>query len=214
MKVFVKTMDDGRVIEAPKVYKNISNFNKSKRIMEMHGFVEHVKAYSKTTGEIKYVLPEKWRYNKAHYTEMVYLGSDYEWNSTEECWKMKLDVAKEHKLVEIRNATNDYMRELKKGFSDAEMETWSRQENGVKLLSENVESTEYDAQWVKALAQTRGISLEEQMQRISYASNLMNEYAYRLVGYQQSLEDKINAATTVEEVQNIKFEITGGVNHE
>lgn len=214
MKVFVKTMDDGRVIEAPKVYKNISNFNKSKRIMELHGFVEHVKGYSKTTGEVKYVLPEKWRYNKAYYTEMVYLGSEYEWNSTEGCWKMKLSVAKEYKLVEIRNATNDYMRELKKGFSDAEMETWARQENGVKLLSENVDSTEYDAQWVKALAQTRGISLEEQMQRISYASNLMNEYAYRLIGYQQSLEDKINAATTVEEVQNIKFEITGGVNHE
>jgi hypothetical protein len=89
------------------------------------------------------------------------------------------------------------------------METWSRQENGVKLLSENVESTEYDAQWVKALAQTRGISLEEQMQRIAYASNMMNEYAYRLVGYQQSLEDKINAATTLEEVQEIRFDIQG-----
>ena len=100
------------------------------------------------------------------------------------------------------------MKQLKKGFSDAEMETWSRQENGVKLLSENVESTEYDAQWVKALAATRGISLEEQMQRIAYASNMMNEYAYRLVGYQQSLEDKINAATTLEEVQEIRFEIT------
>ena len=207
MKVFVKVMDDGRVIEAPKVYKNISNFNKSKKLMELHGFIEHIKAYSKNTGEIKYVTPEKWRYNKAYYTETPYQGSDYEWNSTEECWKMKLSVAKEHKLVEIRNATNDYMRELKKGFSDAEMETWSRQENGVKLLSENVESTEYDAQWVKALAQTRGISLEEQMQRISYASNLMNEYAYLLVGYQQNLEDRINAATTLEEVEIINFEL-------
>lgn len=70
-------------------------------------------------------------------------------------------------------------------------------------------SEEYDAQWVKALAATRGISLEEQLQRISYASNMMNEYAYRLVGYQQSLEDKINAATTLEEVQEIRFDIQG-----
>ena len=59
------------------------------------------------------------------------------------------------------------------------------------------------------MAATRGISLEEQMQRIAYASNMMNEYAYRLVGYQQSLEDKINAATTLEEVQEIKFDIQG-----
>lgn len=45
------------------------------------------------------------------------------------------------------------------------------------------------------------------MQRIAYASNLMNEYAYRLVGYQQSLEDKTSAATTLEELSEIKFEI-------
>jgi hypothetical protein len=101
------------------------------------------------------------------------------------------------------------MKQLKTGFSDAEMETWARQENGVKLLTENIDSQEYDALWVKSLAAARGISLEEQMQRISYASNMMNEYAYRLVGYQQSLEDKINAATTLEEVQEIRFDIQG-----
>jgi hypothetical protein len=37
---------------------------------------------------------------------------------------------------------------------------------------------------------------------------MMDEYAYRLVGYQQSLEDKINAATTVDEVIEIRFNIT------
>ena len=99
------------------------------------------------------------------------------------------------------------MKELKKNFSDAEVQTWFRQENGLKLLSADINSEEYDAKWVKALATVRGISLEEQMQRITYASNMMNEYAYRLVGYQQKLEDMINAATTVEEVQQIKFSI-------
>lgn len=87
------------------------------------------------------------------------------------------------------------------------METWSRQENGLKLLTADMNSEEYDAQWVKALANVRGITLEEQMQRISYATNLMNTYAYQLVGYQQKLEDMINSATTVEELENIKFEI-------
>lgn len=99
------------------------------------------------------------------------------------------------------------MKELKKNFSDAEVQTWFRQENGLKLLSADINSEEYDAKWVKALAATRGITVEEQMQRISYASNLMNEYAYRLVGYQQNLEDKINAATTLEELSEIKFDI-------
>ena len=207
MKIFIKTLENGQVIEAPKNYNNISNFNKVPSLMKKHGFVEMIKAYKKSDGTMKYVEPEKWGQHKTYYTECPYLGSNYEWSDETGGWKMKLDVAKEQKLVEIRNATNAYMKQLKKGFSDAEMETWSRQENGVKLLSENVESTEYDAQWVKALAATRGISLEEQMQRISYASNLMNEYAYRLVGYQQSLEDKINAATSLEEVQEIRFDI-------
>ena len=205
--IFVKTLEDGRVIEAPKNYKNISNFNKFPSLMKKEGFEERIKAWKKSDGTMKYVEPDKWGQHKTYYTDFPYLGKNYEWSDTDECWKMKLSVAKEQKLEEIRNATNAYMKQLKRGFSDAEMETWARQENGVKLLSENVESTEYDAQWVKALAQTRGISLEEQMQRISYASNLMNEYAYRLVGYQQSLEDKINAATDVETVYEIKFNI-------
>lgn len=206
-KVFIRELEDGRILEAPKNYKNISNFNKFPSIMKKHGFVERIKGYKKSDGTLKYIEPEKWGQHKTYYTEFPYQGKDYEWDSTNESWTIKLDVAKEHKLNEIRNATNAYMKQLKKGFSDAEMETWSRQENGLKLLSENIDSEEYDAQWVKALAQTRGISLEEQMQRISYASNMMNEYAYRLVGYQQSLEDKINATTNLEELYEIRFEI-------
>jgi hypothetical protein len=207
MSIFVKELEDGRIIEAPRNYKNISNFNKFPSIMKKHGFVEKIKAYKKSDGTLKYVDPENWSQHEAFYTENTYPGADYVWDDATENWTIKLEVAKEQKLDEIRDATNSYMKQLKTGFSDAEMETWGRQENGVKLLSENIDSQEYDALWVKSLAQTRGISLEEQMQRISQASNMMNEYAYRLVGYQQSLEDKINAATTVEEVQQIKFSI-------
>ena len=206
--IFIKTLEDGRVIEAPKNYKNISNFNKFPSLMKKEGFEERIRAWKKSDGTMKYVEPDKWGQHKTYYTENPYIGKNYEWSEETGGWQIKLDVAKEQKLVEIRNATNAYMKQLKKGFSDAEMETWSRQENGLKLLTADMNSEEYDAQWVKALAATRGISLEEQMQRISYASNMMNEYAYRLVGYQQSLEDKINAATTLEEVQEIRFEIT------
>lgn len=206
-KVYIKEFEDGRIIEAPKNYKNISNFNKFPSLMKKEGFVERIKAYKKSDGALKYVEPQKWGQHKTFYTEMPYQGSNYEWSDTNGCWMIKLEVAKEQKLNEIRNATNSYMSQLKKGFSDAEMETWTRQEHGVKLLNENPESNEYDALWVKSLAQVRGITLEEQMQRISYASNLMNEYAYRLVGYQQRLEDMINAATTVEELNEIKFNI-------
>lgn len=211
MTVFVKIFEDGRVVEAPRTYKNITNFNKSVSLMKKYGFEERIRCYSKTTGEIKFVEPDKWRYNKAHYTEIAYPGSDYVWNSDSESWEIKLEVAKQNKLEEIRNATNSYMEQLKSNFSNAEMETWSRQENGVKLLIQNPNSEEYDAQWVKALAMTRGISLEEQMQRISYATTMMNTVAYQLVGYQQKLEDMINAATTVEEVMNINFETEGAI---
>lgn len=214
MTVFVKIFEDGRVVEAPRTYKNITNFNKSVSLMKKYGFEERIRCYSKTTGEIKFVEPDKWRYNKAHYTEIAYPGSDFVWNSETESWEIKLEVAKHNKLEEVRGATNSYMEHLKSNFSNAEMETWSRQENGVKLLIENPNSEEYDAQWVKALAMTRGISLEEQMQRISYATNYMNTVAYQLVGYQQKLEDMINAATTVEEVMNINFETEGTIANE
>lgn len=207
MRVFIRELEDGSVEEAPEIYKNISNFNKAPSLMKKFGFVERIKGYKKSDGKIKYIEPEKWGCHKTFYTETVQPSSNYEWNSETESWQIKLDIAKEGKLSEIREATNSYMKELKKNFSDAEVQTWFRQENGVKLLSADINSEEYDAKWVKALATARGITLEEQMQRIAYASNIMNEYAYRLVGYQQNLEDRINAATTLEEVEIIKFEL-------
>ena len=207
MRVFIRELEDGSIEEAPEIYKNISNFNKAPALMTKFGFVERIKGFKKSDGKIKYIEPEKWGCHKTFYTESVQPSTNHEWNSETESWQIKLEFAKGEKLLEIREATNSYMKELKKNFSDAEVQTWFRQENGLKLLSDDINSEEYDAKWVKALAATRGITVEEQMQRISYASNLMNEYAYRLVGYQQSLEDRINAATTVDEVQNIKFEI-------
>lgn len=209
MRVFIRELEDGSVEEAPEIYKNISNFNKSSQLMTKFGFVERIKGYKKTDGTIKYIEPEKWGCHKTFYTETVQPSTNHEWNSETESWQIKLDFAKQEKLSEIREASNSYMKELKKNFSDAEVQTWFRQENGLKLLSADINSEEYDAKWVKALAATRGITVEEQMQRISYSSNVMNEYAYRLVGYQQSLEDRINAATTLEELQEIRFDIQG-----
>ena len=207
MIVWVKIFENGKVYEAPKNYKNISNFDKAPSLMKKYGFVERIKGYKKSDGTMKYIEPEKWGQHKTFYTQNPYLGEDYEWSEEVGGWQLKLNVAKEQKLIEIREATNTYMKELKKGFSDAELETWSRQENGTKLLTENPESEEYDAQWVKALSVARGISLEEQMQRISYASNLMNTYAYQLVGYQQKLEDMVNKAETVDEVLAVRFSL-------
>lgn len=207
MRVFIRELEDGGVEEAPEIYKNISNFNKAPSLMKKFGFVERIKGYKKSDGTIKYIEPEKWGCHKTFYTETVQPSTNHEWNSETENWQIKLEFAKKEKLSEIREATNTYMKELKKNFSDAEVQTWFRQENGLKLLSADINSEEYDAKWVKALAATRGITVEEQMQRISYSSNVMNEYAYRLVGYQQSLEDKINAANTLEELMEIKFKI-------
>lgn len=209
MRVYIRELEDGSVEEAPEIYKNISNFNKSSALMTKFGFVERIKGYKKSDGTIKYIEPEKWGCHKTFYTETVKPSTNHEWNSETESWQIKLEIAKQEKLLEIREATNGYMKELKKNFSDAEVQTWFRQENGLKLLSADINSEEYDAKWVKALAATHGITVEEQMQRIAYASNLMNEYAYRLVGYQQSLEDKINAATSLEEIQEIRFDIQG-----
>lgn len=205
--VFVKILDDGRIIEAPKNYKNISNFNKVPSLMKKEGFVERIKGWKKSDGTLKYIEPEKWGQHKTFYTTYPYQGFDYEWNEEIGSWQMKLDVAKEMKLDEIHNSVNAYMEKMKKGFSNAEMETWARQENGVKFLLTDINSQEYDAQWVKALAQTRGIPLEEMMQRIQVAVNTMNTLAYQIVGYQQHLEDLINNATTVDEVFNINFNI-------
>ena len=202
MKVWVKKETTGRYTIAPRNYKNISNFNKSPRLMQKHGFVEMIRAYSKETGSMEYFLDEI----PAEYTKITYPGSDYVWNAQKDTWEIRLEVAKARKLEEIRNAVNAQMNELKKNFSNAEVETWSRQERGAKLLILNPETQEYDALWVKALAEARGISLEIMVEKITAAVATMNTAAYQIIGYQQKLEDLVNAAETVDEVYSISFQ--------
>ena len=104
MKVYIKTTVDGKIIKAPNVYKNISNFNKSKSLMEKYGFVERIIGYKKSDGVMKYIEPEKWGQHKTYYTEMPYPGSDYEWDDANEIWQIKLDVAKQQKLEQVRHS--------------------------------------------------------------------------------------------------------------
>lgn len=201
MKFWVKKETTGRYTIAPRNYKNISNFNKSPRLMEKYGFAEMIRAYSKETGTMEYFAEEV----PADYTLAVYPGSDYTWNDEKDQWEIRLEVAKARKMEEIRNIVNSKMNELKKNFSNAEVETWTKQENGAKLLIENPESTEADAIWVKALAEARGISLDAMIEKITTAVTVVNTAAYQVIGQQQKLEDLVNAAQTVDEVYSIHF---------
>ena len=201
MKFWVKKETTGRYTIAPRNYKNISNFNKSPHLMQKYGFAEMIRAYSKETGTMEYFLEEV----PEDYTEAVYPGSDYTWSDEKDTWEIRLEVAKARKLEEIRNVVNSKMNELKKNFSNAEVETWTKQENGAKLLIENPESTEADAIWVKSLAEARGISLDAMIEKITAAVTIVNTAAYQIIGYQQKLEDLVNAAETVDEVYSIHF---------
>lgn len=201
MKVWVKKETTGRYTIAPRNYKNISNFNKSPRLMQKYGFIEMIRAYSKETGSMEYFLDEI----PAEYTKITYPGSDYVWNAQKDTWEIRLEIAKARKLEEIRSSVNSKMNELKKNFSNAEVETWTKQENGAKLLIENPESTETDAIWVKSLAEAREISLDAMIEKITAAVTVVNTAAYQVIGQQQKLEDLVNAAQTVDEVYSIHF---------
>lgn len=202
MKFWVKKETTGRYTIAPRNYKNISNFNKSPRLMRKEGFSEMIRAYSKETGSMEYFVEEV----PEDYTEVVYPGNDYVWNAQKDTWEIRLEIAKARKLEEIRNVVNSKMNELKKNFSNAEVETWTKQENGAKLLIENPESTEADAIWVKSLAEARGISLDAMIEKITVAVTVVNTAAYQIIGQQQKLEDLVNAAETVDEVYSISFQ--------
>lgn len=169
--------------------------------MEKYGFAEMIRAYSKETGSMEYFLEEV----PEDYTEAVYPGSDYIWNAQKDTWEIRLEIAKARKLEEIRSVVNSKMNELKKNFSNAEVETWTKQENGAKLLIENPESTEADAIWVKSLAEARGISLDAMIEKITAAVTVVNTAAYQVIGQQQKFEDLVNAAQTVDEVHAISY---------
>ena len=106
------------------------------------------------------------------------------------------------KRAEIWGTGDAILAAVKENFTQAEIESWSKQEQGAKDIQAGDTSTEA-AQFVAAIAQGRGIEVSVLVAKILANVESYGALSAAVIGEQQRLDDLIKAATTPEDLEAI-----------
>lgn len=120
-----------------------------------------------------------------------------------------LEELREAKRCEIWGAGDTILAAVKRNYTQAEIESWSKQEQGAKDLAAGVTDSEA-AQFVAGIATLRGIPVETLRDKI-----LANVVAYgrlctAVIGTQQRLDDLVKAAQSTDDLALITWPETLG----
>ena len=117
-----------------------------------------------------------------------------------------LEEAKADKLSEINAACDGILNAAVNTYPETEVLTFDQQTSEAKayLASGNVS----DAPLLSALAAGRGITLDDLVQRVMAKHTAFSALSGYVIGQRQALEDRLDACTTVEEVEAIEINIT------
>lgn len=129
------------------------------------------------------------------------------WNGT--AWEVPFAVLKERKRREIWGAGDAILAEVKRSYTQAEIESWSKQEQGAKDLAAGVTDSEA-AQFVAGIATLRGIPVDTLRDKILANVTAYGQLCTAVIGTQQRLDDLIKAAQTADDLAAITWPETLG----
>ena len=114
------------------------------------------------------------------------------------------DDAKAAKLVEINYACDAAMKEYVKDYPNLEIDTFDEQlKEANAYTADNSAATPV----LTIISEKRGLTLSELVQRVLAKAEEFKVAAASAVGQRQALNDRLQLATTVEEVQAIEVNI-------
>ena len=120
---------------------------------------------------------------------------------------MQFARAKEAKRRQIWSAGDAILAQVKANYTGAEIESWSKQEQGAKDYAAGSTTTEA-AQFVAAIAQARGIEASVLVEKILANVASYGALSAAVIGRQQLLDTEITAAATQAELDAITWEAT------
>lgn len=120
-------------------------------------------------------------------------------------WEVPLEELRRRKIEEIRACADAAADQLKRHYSQAEFETWTRQEAGARALRADMEAAGPDAEFVRSMATARGVSVAVMVVKILAAVARSVVPGAEIVGMQQRLEDLALAATSADELAGITW---------
>lgn len=106
------------------------------------------------------------------------------------------------KRREIWGAGDAILAKVKSGFTEAEIESWSKQEQGARDISAGETETEA-ARFVSAIATARGLDVATLVAKILQNVATYAALSAAVIGEQQRLDDLIKAAASKEELDGI-----------
>lgn len=118
---------------------------------------------------------------------------------------LTLEEAKAAKLAEINAACQSTLEALTPTYPERELTTFDKQESEARAyLADATASTPL----LSALAAARGIELADLVQRVIAKADAFAVASGSIIGQRQALEDRLDAAQTVEDVRAIVVSIS------
>lgn len=116
-----------------------------------------------------------------------------------------LERAKEDKLAEINAACQSILEALTPTYPERELTTFDKQESEARAyLADDTSPTPL----LSALAAARGIGLDDLVQRVIIKADAFAAASGNIIGQRQALEDRLDEARTMDDVQAIVVSIT------
>lgn len=122
---------------------------------------------------------------------------------------LTLEELKEAKRHEIWRAGDAILAVVKGNYTQAEIESWSKQEQGAKDLAAGVTDSEA-AQFVAGIATLRGIPVETLRDKILANVVAYGQLCTAVIGTQQRLDDLVKAAQSADDLALITWPETLG----
>ena len=123
----------------------------------------------------------------------------------EEPYEPTLEEMKAAKLSEINAAADRAIGTLTATYPDREISTFDKQESEARAYAADPTAS---TPLLSALAEARGISLPDLVERVLAKADAFAVASGSIIGQRQALEDRLDACTTLEEVQGITVNIS------
>ena len=115
-----------------------------------------------------------------------------------------LEEVKAAKLSEINAVADRAIATLTATYPDREISTFDKQEAEARAYAADPTAS---TPLLSALAQARGVPLDELVRRVLAKADAFAVASGSIIGQRQALEDRLDACTTLEEVQGITVHI-------
>lgn len=116
-----------------------------------------------------------------------------------------LEQTKAAKLSEINKAADAAIATLTATYPDREISTFDKQEAEARAYAADPTAS---TPLLSALAQARGVPLDELVRRVLAKADAFAVASGSIIGQRQALEDRLDACTTLEDVQGITVNIS------